>query len=115
MRIQGQNILLLINNAPSYSLYENTNLTNIKIEFLPPITTTHFQPYDKGIINSFKWYNTKSYYYMVGLKQFKAFGNYDLDEIGIDLDAGTQILPTHIKEFEKAQDLIKLDRKSFYC
>jgi hypothetical protein len=46
MRVQNRNIILLIDNAPTHSLYENTNLTNIKIEFLPPNTTSHFQPYD---------------------------------------------------------------------
>ena len=54
MRAQGQNIILLIDNAPTHSLYENTNLTNITIEFLPPNTTAHLQPCDQGIVNSFK-------------------------------------------------------------
>jgi hypothetical protein len=54
MRAQGRNIILLIDNAPTHSLYENTNLTNITIEFLPPNTTAHLQPCDQGIINSFK-------------------------------------------------------------
>jgi len=56
MRVQNRNIILLINNAPTHSLYENTNLTNIKIEFLPPNTTSHLQPCDQGIIISFKVY-----------------------------------------------------------
>jgi hypothetical protein len=42
MRIQGRHILLLVDNAPSHSLYENTNLTNIKIEFLPQIPPRTF-------------------------------------------------------------------------
>ncbi len=54
MRAQGRNIILLIDNAPTHSLYENTNLTNITIEFLSPNTTAHLQPCDQGIINSFK-------------------------------------------------------------
>src|SRR3954453_4227777 len=54
MRAQGQNIILLIDNALTHSLYENTNLTNITIEFLSPNTTAHLQPCDQGIINSFK-------------------------------------------------------------
>ena len=46
MRAQNRNIILLIDNVPTHSLYENTNLTNIKIEFLPPNTTSHLQPCD---------------------------------------------------------------------
>ena len=54
MRVQNRNILLLVDNAPTHALYENTNLTNIVIEYLPPNTTSHLQPCDQGIINSFK-------------------------------------------------------------
>jgi hypothetical protein len=54
MRVQNRNILLLVDNAPTHALYETTTLTNIVIEYLPPNTTSHLQPYDQGIINSFK-------------------------------------------------------------
>ena len=54
MRVQNRNILLLVDNAPTHALYENTNLTNIVIEHLPSNTTSHLQPCDQGIINSFK-------------------------------------------------------------
>ena len=54
MRIQNRNIILLIDNAPTHILYETTHVTNITIEFLPPNTTSHLQPCDQGIINSFK-------------------------------------------------------------
>lgn len=54
MRAQNRNILLLVDNAPTHALYENTTLTNIVIEYLPPNTTAHIQPCDQGIINSFK-------------------------------------------------------------
>jgi hypothetical protein len=64
MRAQNRNILLLIDNAPTHILYENTNLTNIVIEHLPPNTTSHLQPCDQGIINSFKVRN-KSYLFTV--------------------------------------------------
>jgi len=54
MKVQNRHILLLVDNAPTHALYENTNLTNIVIEHLPPNTTSHLQPCDQGIINSFK-------------------------------------------------------------
>ena len=54
MRAQRRNILLLVDNAPTHALYENTNLTNVNIEYLPPNTTAHLQPCNQGIINSFK-------------------------------------------------------------
>ena len=46
MRAQNQNILLLVDNAPTHALYENTNLTNITIEYLPP----NLQPCDQEIV-----------------------------------------------------------------
>lgn len=58
MRRQGRNILLLIDNAPTHTLYETTHLTNITIKYLPPNTTSYLQPCDQGIINSFKVSNT---------------------------------------------------------
>ena len=54
MQRQNRNILLLLDNAPTHTVNESTNLTNIKIHFLPPNTTAFLQPCDAGIINSFK-------------------------------------------------------------
>src|SRR5437764_1389529 len=54
MRVQNRNILLLVDNALTHALYENTNLTDIVIEHLPPNITSHLQPCDQSIINSFK-------------------------------------------------------------
>jgi len=54
MRCQNQNILLLVDNVPTHALDETTHLTNITIEHLPPNITSHLQPCDQGIINSFK-------------------------------------------------------------
>ena len=54
MHHQNHHILLLIDNAPTYILDDNIVLTNITIEFLPANTTTHLQPIDARIINSFK-------------------------------------------------------------
>ena len=54
MQRQKRNILLLIDNAACHSLYEDTNLSNITVHYLPPNTTAHLQPCDAGIIYSFK-------------------------------------------------------------
>ncbi|CAB4424685.1 unnamed protein product [Rhizophagus irregularis] len=54
MRLQNRKILLLVDNAPVHITNENTQLTNVTLHFLPSNTTSHLQPYDAGIINSFK-------------------------------------------------------------
>ncbi|CAB5204236.1 unnamed protein product [Rhizophagus irregularis] len=69
MRTQGRNTILLVDNAPAHSLYETINLTNIKIEFLPPNTTAHdLQP---CIINNFK----AQYRKLLLRNRVKAFDN----------------------------------------
>ena len=64
MRVQNRNIILLINNAPTHSLYENTNLTNIVIKYLLSNITSYFQPYNQKIINNFK-VRSKSYLFTI--------------------------------------------------
>ncbi len=54
MQLQNYHILLLADNASMHIIDENVNLTNITIHFLPLNTTTHLQPCDVKIINSFK-------------------------------------------------------------
>lgn len=51
MRRQRRHVLLLMDNAPSHIIPE---LTNVKVHFLPPTTTSHLQPLDAGIIAAFK-------------------------------------------------------------
>lgn len=51
MVIQKRNILLFLDNATSHP---NLKLSNVKLVFLPPNTTSETQPLDRGIINSFK-------------------------------------------------------------
>lgn len=58
MRSAGRKVLLLMDNAPSHIIPQNENgespLTNVKIHFLPPMTTSHLQPMDAGVIMAFK-------------------------------------------------------------
>lgn len=53
MREQGRQILLLVDNASSHS-DEDVTLTNIRLEKLPPNTTSKLQPLDQGIIHCVK-------------------------------------------------------------
>uniref|UniRef100_U9UNG0 DDE-1 domain-containing protein n=1 Tax=Rhizophagus irregularis (strain DAOM 181602 / DAOM 197198 / MUCL 43194) TaxID=747089 RepID=U9UNG0_RHIID len=54
IQLQNRNILLLVDNASIHIINEEINLTNVVVHFLPPNTTSYLQPYDAGIINSFK-------------------------------------------------------------
>lgn len=49
---QDRKILLLLDNASSHPT--DVDLSNVKLCFLPPNTTSHLQPLDSGIIKSFK-------------------------------------------------------------
>ncbi|OWZ05473.1 Tigger transposable element-derived protein 6 [Phytophthora megakarya] len=53
IRSAGRHILLLVDNVSSHAR-GNVVLTNVKVEKLPPNTTTYLQPLDAGIIASFK-------------------------------------------------------------
>ena len=48
---QKRKVLLFIDNAPSYT---ESDLSNIRLVFLPANTTTITQPLDQGIIKNFK-------------------------------------------------------------
>lgn len=53
MRLQGRQIILLVDNASSHST-NDLDLTNVEVHYLPPCTTSHIQPLDAGIIRAFK-------------------------------------------------------------
>jgi hypothetical protein len=52
VRAERRHIILLVDNAASHKV--TTKLSNIKLHFLPPNTTSHIQPMDAGIIRCFK-------------------------------------------------------------
>ena len=54
MRLKERNILLLVDNAPSHNASNDSQLSNIVVQYLPPNTTSCIQPLDAGIIRSFK-------------------------------------------------------------
>src|SRR6266498_3129911 len=102
MRRQNRNILLLVDNALTHALYETTYLTNITIKYLPPNITSHLQPCDQGIINSFKSQYRKLYL-RNRVKAFDKFREFGIEPVEIDIQ--------RLKELEKVQVLI--DKLSF--
>lgn len=53
LKLQKRNILLFVDNVACHKLLD-TNLTNIKVVFLPPNTSCLIQPLDQGIIKNAK-------------------------------------------------------------
>ncbi|XP_008189708.1 tigger transposable element-derived protein 6-like [Acyrthosiphon pisum] len=52
MSLKGKKVLLLIDNCTAHKTKKKFN--SIKVEFLPPNTTSQLQPMDQGIIQNFK-------------------------------------------------------------
>ena len=48
---ENRNVLLFLDNAPCHP---NLSMSNVKLQFFPPNTTTHLQPLDQGVIQAFK-------------------------------------------------------------
>ncbi|GMF57632.1 unnamed protein product [Phytophthora fragariaefolia] len=61
MKAAGRHILLLLDNASSHELSdESGELSNVTVRKLPPNTTSHVQPMDAGVIATLKsGYNEK--------------------------------------------------------
>jgi len=51
---ENRHIILLIDNTKCHLSDNINNLSNVKVHFLPPNTTSHLQPLDQGIIYSLK-------------------------------------------------------------
>jgi len=54
MRRADRNILLLMDNAKCHETENLETLSNVRVYFLPPNTTSYLQPIDQGIIYSLK-------------------------------------------------------------
>jgi len=51
---ERRHIILLMDNAKCHGCENISSLSNVKVHFLPPNTTSHLQPLDQGIIYSLK-------------------------------------------------------------
>ena len=85
MRRQNRNILLLVNNTLIHALYETTYLINITIKYLLSNITSHLQPCDQGIINSFKSQYRKLYL-RNRVKDFDKFCEFSIKPVEIDIN-----------------------------
>ena len=54
MKTSNRNVILLIDNAVGHNTTTDLNLSNVKLLYLPPNTTSVLQPLDAGIIKCFK-------------------------------------------------------------
>jgi len=54
MRRADRHILLLMDNAKCHETENLETLSNVRVYFLPPNTTSYLQPIDQGIIYSLK-------------------------------------------------------------
>jgi hypothetical protein len=52
MKNEDRNVLLMLDNAPCHP--KKCQLTNVKVVFLPPDTSSKLQQLDQGIIQLFK-------------------------------------------------------------
>uniref|UniRef100_A0A8C4NGX2 HTH CENPB-type domain-containing protein n=1 Tax=Eptatretus burgeri TaxID=7764 RepID=A0A8C4NGX2_EPTBU len=59
LRTSGRNTVLLADNAACHSLPPDVTLTNIKLQFMPPNTTSLIQPRDQGMIRTMKAYDQR--------------------------------------------------------
>lgn len=56
MRVEKRNVLLLIDSCASHAITneDEEELGNVRVEYLPPNTTSSFQPLDEGVTKIFK-------------------------------------------------------------
>ena len=61
MKTKNKKNLLLVDNATEHNVSSDVlaTLTHIKIEYLPPNTTSVLQPADVGVIRNFKLFYTE--------------------------------------------------------
>ena len=70
---ERRHIILLMDNAKCHNCENINNLSNVKVHFLPPNTTSHLQPLDQGIIYSLK----AQYRKLLCQNRIQAYGFYE--------------------------------------
>ena len=69
MKAQHRNVLLFLDNAPSHPTLD---LSNVKLVFFPPNTTSVLQPIDQGVIQSLKLqYRKAQFAYMIMISEME--------------------------------------------
>lgn len=111
MNRERRHIILLMDNAKCHDCDNISNLSNIKIHFLPPNTTSHLQPLDQGIIYSLK----AQYRKLLCKNQIQAYDLYEdqtpppvdiLDSINLIAEAWKMVTKkTIINSWAKAEIL----------
>lgn len=98
MKKENRNVALVLDNAPVHD--PNLTYSNVKLVFLPPNTTSHYQPLDAGIIANFKYWYRKLQYKYVAIKH-----SHTEKEIDDNADGGDS---EHAKE--KAKPFFWIDQ-----
>jgi hypothetical protein len=96
LQMCGRSILLLIDNASSHV---ELQLSNVKVHFLPPNTTSELQPMDAGLIKSFKAHYRRSFiqWILFHLEAETTYKNIDLLTcISYVIEARKQVTSTSI-------------------
>jgi hypothetical protein len=98
--MQGRQVLLLLDNCPGHIPLEkfvemNMVLRNTRVFYMPPNMTSAVQPYDAGIIRTFKAYYRKRFNNLL-LDGYK--NNIDNPEKISILDAFRLAFPTWVED-----------------
>ena len=97
LKMCGRSVLLLVDNA---SAHVTIQLSNVKVYFLPPNTTSHLQPLDAGVVKSFKSHYRRSFlkWTLAQIESKTDLKNMDfLTCISYVIDAWKQVSPTTIR------------------
>ncbi|XP_061379926.1 tigger transposable element-derived protein 4-like [Danaus plexippus] len=119
LRNNKKKIILFIDNCPAHPKIEN--LTNIKLAFLPPNTTSVIQPIDQGIIKTLKSHYRKILVQKMMNDIEKAAGSFSvnlLNAIEMTTTAWARVTPETIKKcflhagFRKSSVITTIDDDS---
>ncbi|XP_050297254.1 tigger transposable element-derived protein 4-like [Anthonomus grandis grandis] len=107
LRRQKRKILLLVDNCAAHP--KNVDLTNIRLEFLPPNCTSVIQPMDQGIIKCLKTYYCRYFMYRLiqALDSEETFNLTILDSIKIIAKSWNEVSQKTIQNCFRHAGLVK--------